>query len=68
MDEYLKESEDISESEVECPFCGEPITLVIDASAGSQSYIEDCSVCCRPIQVSIECSSGRLDRVDVTRS
>ena len=34
-----------------CPYCGEPIELVIDASAGNQEYIEDCFVCCRPIVV-----------------
>lgn len=34
-----------------CPYCGEPIELVADESAGAQDYIEDCPVCCRPIQV-----------------
>ena len=28
--------------------------LVLDASAGSQRYIEDCHVCCRPITVDLE--------------
>lgn len=37
--------------DIECPYCGETITLTIDASAGSQRYIEDCHVCCRPITV-----------------
>lgn len=36
-----------------CPYCGEPIELVVDASAGAQTYVEDCAVCCRPIQVSL---------------
>lgn len=36
---------------VDCPYCGEPIELLIDASAGDQRYIEDCQVCCRPIAV-----------------
>ena len=40
--------------DVECPYCGEVITLVLDASAGSQRYIEDCHVCCRPITVDLE--------------
>jgi hypothetical protein len=40
--------------DVECPYCGEVITLVLDASAGSQRYIEDCHVCCRPITVDRE--------------
>ena len=37
-----------------CPYCGEPITLAIDASAGAQTYIEDCAVCCRPITVILD--------------
>ena len=41
------------EAVIRCPYCGETITLVIDASAGSQRYIEDCQVCCRPIVVDV---------------
>ncbi|MBX9400239.1 CPXCG motif-containing cysteine-rich protein [Lysobacter sp. BMK333-48F3] len=37
--------------EVQCPYCGEAIVLLIDDSAGDQRYIEDCQVCCRPIVV-----------------
>lgn len=36
-----------------CPYCGEPIELFVDASAGSAAYIEDCPVCCRPMQVEV---------------
>ena len=36
-----------------CPYCGEPIELFVDDSAGDQSYVEDCQVCCRPIQVAV---------------
>jgi len=38
----------------QCPYCGEGIETVIDTSQGSQQTIEDCSVCCRPIELSIE--------------
>ena len=34
-----------------CPFCGEQISMVLDTSVRSQTYIEDCEVCCRPIQI-----------------
>ena len=34
-----------------CPYCGEEISMVLDLSAGGQSYIEDCEVCCRPIEI-----------------
>lgn len=40
--------------DVECPYCGEVISLTLDSSAGSQRYIEDCHVCCRPITVMLE--------------
>ncbi|MCX7514626.1 CPXCG motif-containing cysteine-rich protein [Frateuria sp. STR12] len=36
-----------------CPYCGESIELLLDASAGDQHYIEDCQVCCRPISVTV---------------
>ena len=41
-------------SDIACPYCGEVITLLLDASAGPQRYIEDCQVCCRPITVDLD--------------
>ena len=40
--------------DVECPYCGEVISLVLDTSAGAQCYTEDCHVCCRPITVRLD--------------
>ncbi len=34
-----------------CPYCGEFIEIEVDCSEDEQSYIEDCSVCCRPINI-----------------
>ena len=39
--------------DVECPYCGEMISLALDTSGGSHRYIEDCHVCCRPITVDL---------------
>lgn len=36
-----------------CPYCGEPIEILVDASAGAQRYVEDCSVCCRPMVIDV---------------
>ncbi len=36
-----------------CPYCGEPVELLVDLSAGAQSYVEDCQVCCRPMVVAL---------------
>ncbi|MEQ8857483.1 MAG: CPXCG motif-containing cysteine-rich protein [Pseudomonadales bacterium] len=38
---------------VGCPYCGERIEVVVDPSVNDQTYIEDCSVCCRPITLSV---------------
>ncbi len=36
---------------INCPYCDETIELVIDCSISEQEYIEDCEVCCRPINL-----------------
>ena len=46
----------LEETEVTCPCCWETIVLEIDLSAGSQTYSEDCSVCCRPMTVRVSVS------------
>ena len=36
-----------------CPYCGETIDVFIDCSVPQQNYIEDCQVCCRPIEFDV---------------
>jgi hypothetical protein len=55
----------LTERDVSCPFCGEAITLLVDASAGAQTYIEDCQVCCRPMQVTVEGDDGEIESLKV---
>ena len=55
-------------AEVSCPHCGETITLFLDLSVESQSYIEDCSVCCRPMTVTYSAADGELRDVQVEAS
>lgn len=38
---------------VSCPYCGEAIEVLIDCSVTQQRYIEDCQVCCRPINLDV---------------
>lgn len=52
-------------AEVMCPHCGETITLLLDLSVESQSYIEDCSVCCQPMTVSYSAADGELADIQV---
>lgn len=37
------------EKPIHCPYCGEVIQVLIEPSDISQQYIEDCQVCCKPI-------------------
>jgi hypothetical protein len=34
--------------------------VTIDLSAGDQSYLEDCSICCRPITLTLKVADGEL--------
>ncbi len=52
----------------ECPFCGESFTAVVDCSAGSQRYVEDCPVCCQPILFQMDVDmEGRLSFLELHR-
>ena len=48
---------------VECPYCGESFETPVDTSAGSTRYVEDCQICCQPIEFSLE-----VDHVGVLQS
>jgi len=37
-----------------CPYCNESIDIIVDCTIESQSYVEDCSVCCSPIKLEIQ--------------
>jgi len=44
---------ELLEKNIECPYCGENLDVLIDQSEAGQAYIEDCQVCCRPINFSL---------------
>lgn len=43
---------------VQCPYCGECFDTLVDLSAGSSAYVEDCQVCCRPIEFTVDVDSA----------
>ena len=45
---------------IQCPYCGEQIEILVDCSVEFQEYVEDCSVCCRPIAITVETSDGEV--------
>ncbi|MFQ5982434.1 MAG: CPXCG motif-containing cysteine-rich protein [Woeseiaceae bacterium] len=52
---------------ISCPFCAESMSIVIDLSAGGQSYVEDCQICCQPMQISFDVSDGALVDLRIER-
>jgi hypothetical protein len=44
----------------QCPHCWEEISMLIDTSVDAQNYIEDCEVCCNPIQLNIQIEEGEI--------
>ncbi len=52
---------------IHCPYCGEGFETSIDVSSGAQAYVEDCAVCCRPIEVRVRVDDeGNLADVSTT--
>ncbi len=35
----------------DCPFCGAPVSVLVDPTVPTQRYVEDCEVCCRPLEI-----------------
>jgi len=54
----------IETTEVICPYCGEPVEILIDCGTPQQDYIEDCPVCCRPITFAVTISDN--EKISVT--
>ena len=52
--------------EISCPFCGETFTTMVDLSAGTTSYIEDCQVCCRSMEVHVRVNDLETEDFEVT--
>jgi hypothetical protein len=56
------------EISVECPYCGELLELWVDRSGGqTQKYVEDCAVCCQPMEVMVEIESDDGASISVRR-
>ncbi len=43
-----------------CPYCGAGISMLLDPSIFSQQYIEDCEVCCNPIDINYSVEDGMV--------
>ena len=44
----------------QCPYCWEEISMLLDTSVRRQAYVEDCEVCCNPIELTVDYEEGVL--------
>jgi hypothetical protein len=47
-----------------CPYCWERISMILDSSEENSDYIEDCEVCCRPIELEFKFRGDNLAMFD----
>lgn len=48
----------LDEADIQCPYCGETITILVDGSGGDTDYIEDCRICCQPMRIGVQTDAG----------
>ncbi len=48
------------EHHFQCPYCWQDISMLLDTSVPNQTYIEDCEVCCNPIQLRVAFNNKEL--------
>lgn len=53
---------------ITCPHCWQAIEITVDLSEPAQSYIEDCSVCCRPIAIRVSAADGEILELEAAAS
>lgn len=57
-----------NESFFQCPYCFETISMICEELYGNQKYIEDCEVCCHPIEIEYFLEEGKVVRVEANRA
>jgi len=50
----------------QCPHCMAEGSVLVDAAGGRrQTFVQDCEVCCRPLEVSLRIEDGEVTSLDV---
>lgn len=57
---------ELTQRKINCPYCGELISVLLDTSEDYQEYIEDCQVCCRPIEFRLEAIAGEIVELTIS--
>ena len=45
----------------QCPYCWQNISILLDPSVAEQTFIEDCEVCCQPIEIMISFKGNEMN-------
>ena len=48
-----------------CPLCGARVSVLLDPSVEAQTLIEDCEVCCQPLEIKYTIEEGKVAEFDV---
>lgn len=51
----------------QCPYCWQEISVVLDPSVQEQKYVEDCEVCCNPLEFHLSFDHGNLQSFQVSK-
>jgi hypothetical protein len=51
---------------IQCPFCGQSFEIVADTSIARQRFTTDCEICCRPMEVTLECEAGEILNLEIS--
>jgi hypothetical protein len=58
----------MNEIHIQCPFCFQSITVLLDTGIyENTTIIEDCEVCCRPIEIMYDVYEGEILSYDYER-
>ena len=49
----------------QCPYCWQEISMLFDASVNNQTYIEDCEICCNPIEINPIFENSELVSINI---
>ena len=52
----------------QCPYCWEEISMLLDASICKQNYIEDCEICCNPIEITPFFDNNEFVSIEIVKA
>lgn len=50
-----------------CPYCWESISMLLDTSVEAQTFVEDCEVCCHPIEIRYTSGDGEITHFETVK-